>query len=163
MFNREENIFADYDSVWKNYNRHNGKNGGWYDLYKDPPDDWENRKKTNKPVVEFLAENGYKIKVLPDIKNVQEKYKIKWSNPDILINGWLSDIKEPEEMTSNAIKGRIKSAYEKQKLNRIVLNIPDRMPEEFIETAFKRWAGEKHSKKIFVIWIYEGKINNCII
>lgn len=32
MFNRGENVFADYDSVWKGYTKHEGKNGGWYDL-----------------------------------------------------------------------------------------------------------------------------------
>ena len=37
-FNRDENIFADYDSVWKGYKRHEGKNGGWYDLTSEQTD-----------------------------------------------------------------------------------------------------------------------------
>ena len=63
-FNREENIFADYNKVWKGYTRHEGKNGGWYDLYETPPDDWEGGTHPAKPIVDFLVENGYKIKVL---------------------------------------------------------------------------------------------------
>jgi SPP1 gp7 family putative phage head morphogenesis protein len=158
-FNREENIFADFDSVWKGYTRYDGKDGGWYDLCDNPPNDW---KTSNKPVVEELTKHGYKIKVIPAIQNVKEHYHISWSNPDIIINGTLSDIKTPEGMTSNAIKGRIKSAYE-QGLSHVVLSIPDSMPNDEITKSFKRWKGEKHNRKMSVLLLYNGNISTTII
>ena len=82
-FNRDENIFADYDSVWKGYKRHEGKNGGWYDLCENPPNDWFS---DNKPIVEILADNGYKVKVIPALENIKNKYKVNWSNPDIILD-----------------------------------------------------------------------------
>jgi SPP1 gp7 family putative phage head morphogenesis protein len=158
-FNREENIFADYDSLWKGYTRTEGKNGGWFDLCDNPPNDW---KTANKPVVEKLSNFGYKIKVIPAIENVQTHYKISWSNPDIILNGTLSDIKTPEKMTSNAIKGRIKSAYE-QGLSHVVLNIPDAMPNDELMRSFLRWKGEKHNRKMSVLLLYKGNISTEII
>lgn len=103
-FNRGENVFADYDSVWKGYKRHEGKNGGWYDLTDTEASDWNK----NKHVVDFFADHGYKIKVLPEFLTVQNKYNIEWSNPDILLDGILTDIKEPDELSSNGIKSRLK-------------------------------------------------------
>lgn len=61
------------------YTRHEGKNGGWYDLCENPPNDWENGDYPNKPIVEFLIENGYKIKVLLDLKDITAKYGIEES------------------------------------------------------------------------------------
>ena len=162
-FNRDENIFADYDSVWKGYKRHEGKNGGWYDLCENPPNDWEKGKHPNKPIVEFLAENGYKIKVVPDLKNIKSEFNVLWSNPDIILDGILFDIKEIDSLTSSAVKSRIKSAWEKQRLNHVVLNIPDEISVDEIEKGFKRFAGEKHSVTMNVLWIYKGKINKTVI
>ena len=162
-FNRDENIFADYDSVWKGYKRHEGKNGGWYDLCENPPNDWEKGKHPNKPIVEFLAENGYKIKVLPDLKSIKYRYNVLWSNPDIILDGILFDIKELDSLTSSAVKSRIKSAWEKQRLNHVVLNIPDEISVDEIEKGFKRFAGKKHSVTMNVLWIYKGKINKTVI
>ena len=162
-FNRDENIFADYDSVWKGYKRHEGKNGGWYDLCENPPNDWEKGKHPNKPIVEFLAENGYKIKVVPDLKNIKSEFNVLWSNPDIILDGILFDIKELDSLTSSAVKSRIKSAWEKQRLNHVVLNIPDEISVDEIEKGFKRFAGEKHSVTMNVLWIYKGKINKTVI
>lgn len=148
MFNREENIFADYDSVWKGYTRHAGKNGGWYDLCENPPDDWERGEHPGKPIVDFLVENGYKIKVLPDIQNIPEKYHIKWSNPDILINGFLADIKTVE----SSIVSRLKSV-KSQGLRNVVLFIPERFSESEIQTVFTNW---RHGR-LNVLYIYKGK------
>ncbi len=113
QFNREDNIFAVYDDIWNGYKRKSYNSGGWYDLCDNPPDDWFT---DNKSIVEFLAENGYHIKVIPDIQNIQDKYTVKWSNPDILINGKLADIKT----VSASIKSRLKSA-KNQKLKNVVL------------------------------------------
>lgn len=158
MFNREENIFADYNSVWKGYTRHEGKNGGWYDLCKNPPDDWEHGEYPNKPVVEFLVENGYKVKVIPSLDNIKQKYNANWSNPDVLVNGFMTDIKTPQKLDSNGIKSRLKSALE-QRVTHVVLYISDNMPESEIERGFKRFAGEKHSVVLKVLWIYKNAIS----
>ena len=146
-FNRDENIFADYDSVWKGYKRHEGKNGGWYDLCENPPNDWFS---DNKPIVEILADNGYKVKVIPALENIKNKYKVNWSNPDIILNGILTDIKIVEK----SIKSRLKSAKE-QKLKKVVLFIPDFFSRETIEKTFTEWS---HGT-LEVLWIYKGKIN----
>ena len=146
-FNRDENIFADYDSVWKGYKRHEGKNGGWYDLCENPPNDWFS---DNKPIVEILADNGYKVKVIPALENIKNKYKVNWSNPDIILNGFLADIKIVEK----SIKSRLKSAKE-QKLKKVVLFIPDFFSRETIEKTFTEWS---HGT-LEVLWIYKGKIN----
>ena len=89
QFNREDNIFAVYDDVWDGYKRKSCNSGGWYDLCNNPPDDWFT---DNKSIVGFLAENGFHIKVIPAIQNAEKKYGVKWSNPDILLNGKLADI-----------------------------------------------------------------------
>lgn len=146
-FNREENIFADYDKVWKGYTRHEGKNGGWYDLCKNPPNDWYT---DNKPIVELLSDNGYKIKVIPTFENIKSNYNIEWSNPDIILNGKLADIKNVD----TSIKSRLKSAKE-QRLRNVVLNIPDSFTEQEIKQTFSDW---KHGR-LTVVWIYKGKIN----
>ena len=154
-FNREENIFADYDKVWKGYTRYNGKNGGWYDLYKNPPDDWETK---NRPVVEILVKNGHKIKIIPKIENIKAKYKVKWSNPDIIIDGLLSDIKEPTKPDSSGILSRLNSAR-KQGLFNAVLMITDTMTETEILKGIKRFEGSDFTSKMNIIWIYKGNIN----
>ena len=146
-FNREENIFADYDKVWQGYTRHEGKNGGWYDLCKNPPNDWYT---DNKPIVELLSDNGYKIKVIPTLENIKSNYNIEWSNPDIILNGKLADIKNVD----TSIKSRLKSAKE-QRLRNVVLNIPDSFTEQEIKQTFSDW---KHGR-LTVVWIYKGKIN----
>lgn len=148
-FNRGENIFADYDSVWKGYKRHEGKNGGWYDLTENPPNDWEGTDFPNKPIVEFLAQNGYKIKVIPSIERVKDKYGIKWSNPDIFINGKLADIKTVD----TSIASRLKKA-KVQKVRNAVLYIPDRFSESDIEEVFNDWS---HGT-LNVLYIYKGEI-----
>ena len=149
QFNREENVFADYDSVWRGYKRHEGKNGGWYDLTDNPPNDWEGTDFPNKPIVEFLSEHGYKIKVIPSIDNVQKKYGIKWSNPDIFINGKLADIKTAD----TSITSRLNKA-KAQKVRNAVLYIPDRFSESDIEEAFNDWS---HGT-LNVLYIYKGEI-----
>lgn len=148
LFNRSENIFADYENVWNGYTRHEGKNGGWYDLCKNPPNDWFTN---NKTVVEFLVNNGYQIKVIPAIENVKKNYGVKWSNPDLIINGILSDIKTVD----TSISSRLKSAKE-QKLRHCVLVIPDTFTEKQINEAFSGWD---HGR-LHVLWIYKGQINN---
>ena len=149
QFNREENVFADYDSVWKGYKRYEGKNGGWYDLTENLPNDWEGTDFPNKPIVEFLAQNGYKIKVIPSIERVKDKYGIKWSNPDILINGKLADIKTVD----TSIASRLKKA-KVQKVRNAVLYIPDRFSESDIEEVFNDWS---HGT-LNVLYIYKGEI-----
>ena len=146
QFNREENVFADYESVWKGYKRHEGKNGGWYDLTENPPDDWYT---DNKTIVEFLSNNGYKIKVIPVLENIKYHYGINWSNPDIILNGKLADIKNVE----TSLKSRLKSAKD-QKLRTVVLNIPESFSKDEIYKTFSDW---KHGR-LSVIWIYKGEI-----
>ena len=153
-FNREENIFADYDKIWKDYTRYEGKNGGWYDLYKEVPSDWVNDEHPNKPIVEVLAENGYKIKVLPQLNDIKRKYGIKWSNPDILVNGLLADIKTVD----TSIYSRLWSAKKVQKLSHCVLMIPSNFTESQIAESFKKWD-EEHHGALEVLWIYKGKIS----
>ncbi|MBO4728142.1 MAG: minor capsid protein [Spirochaetaceae bacterium] len=148
MCNRQENVFADYDSVWKGYTRHEGKNGGWYDLWKNPPDDWETK---NKPAVEVLIESGHKIKVIPKLENIKPKYKVEWSNPDIIFNGHLADIKTVD----TSITSRLKSA-KKQNVKYCILVVPDTFSEEQIEEAFNSWS---HGR-LNIIMIYKGIIRN---
>lgn len=152
MFNRGENVFADYDSVWKGYTKHEGKNGGWYDLHKNISTDWIKDKHPNKPIVDFLVENGYKIKVLLGIQNVKEKYHIKWSNPDILINGFLADIKTVE----TSIVSRLKSA-KSQHVSYVVLKIPDNLTVDDIEAGFKEFREDYHTD-MEILYIYENQI-----
>ena len=156
-FNREENIFADYNKVWKGYTRHEGKNGGWYDLYETPPDDWEGGTHPAKPIVDFLVENGYKIKVLPDIQNIPEKYHIEWSNPDILINGLLADIKTVE----SSIVSRLKSA-KKQHVSHVVLKIPDTFTEDDIDEGFQKFKKDYHTY-MDILYIYKNQIFHKIL
>lgn len=156
MFNRDENLVADFDKIWNGYTRYNGKKGGWYDLYKNPPKDWKDDKHPNKPVIKFLAENGYKIKVLPIFENVKPKYHVEWSNPDIIINGKLADIKTVED----SIKSRLKSAKD-QKLRNAVLVIPNSFTEEQINEAFSKWK-EKNHGRLNVIWIWRKTINQIV-
>ncbi len=153
-FNREENVIADYNQVWKGYTRIKGKNGGWYDLCENPPDDW----KKNKPVVEAMANAGYKVKVIPPIDNIKEKYKKDWSNPDVFVNGSLWDIKEPEKMTASAIKGRLVSTQKRQRLTKTVLNIPDEMPEYVLLNGIKRQANDPHNKITNILLVYKGTV-----
>ncbi|MGF7108800.1 hypothetical protein [Treponema pedis] len=153
-FNREENVIADYDSVWKDYTRYKSKGDGWYDLCKNPPSDWEK----NKPVVEALANAGYKVKVIPEIKNIKDKYKKEWSNPDVFVNGFLWDIKEPEKMTVSAIKGRLVSSQKRQNLTKTVLNVPDEMPEDVLINGIKRQANDPNNKITDILLIYKGNI-----
>ena len=157
QFNREENVFADYDSVWKGYKRHEGKNGGWYDLYDTPPDDWENGAHPGKPIVDFLVENGYKIKVLPDLQNIPEKYHIEWSNPDILINGLLADIKTVE----SSIVSRLKSA-KKQHVSHVVLKIPDTFTVEEINEGFQNFKKDYHTY-MDILYIFKNQIFHKIL
>ena len=145
-FSEGDTTFADYDSIWNGYTRHEGKNGGWYDLCKTPPRDWET---DNKPVVEFLAENGYNIKVLPALDNIKSKYEVEWSNPDVLVNGFLSDIKNVEE----SIKSRLKSA-KTQKLTHVILNIPASFSDADIQKVFSTWT---HGR-LDVLYIHNGTI-----
>lgn len=152
-FNREENIFMDYDKVWKGYSRHEGKNGGWYDLCSNPPNDWYT---DNKPIVEFLVNQGYQIKIIPAIENVKPRYHVEWSNPDIIINGKLADIKTVED----SISSRLKSA-KNQKLRNAVLVIPDNFTEEQINEAFSKWK-EKNHGRLNVIWIWRKTINQIV-
>ena len=161
-FNREENVFADYDKVWKGYTRHEGKNGGWYDLYENIPNDWAEDDHPNKPVVEFLVKHGYRIKVLPEFYDIKRKYGIKWSNPDILINGFLADIKTPEKLDSAGIKSRLRSALD-QGVTHVILQISDDMPELEINRGFNRFKGEKHSLSLKVLWIYKGNISFTVV
>ena len=157
MFKREENVFADYDSVWKGYTRHAGKNGGWYDLCENPPDDWERGEHPGKTIVDFLVENGYKIKVLPDIQNIPEKYHIKWSNPDILINGFLADIKTVE----SSIVSRLKSA-KNQHVSHVILKVPDTFTEDDIEAGFQKFKKDYHTY-MNILYIYKNQIFHKII
>lgn len=157
QFNREENVFADYESVWKGYKRHEGKNGGWYDLYETQPDDWEGGAHPGKPIVDFLVENGYKIKVLPDIQNIPEKYHIEWSNPDILINGFLADIKTVE----SSIVSRLKSA-KKQHVSHVVLKIPDTFTAEEIAEGFQKFKKDYHTY-MDILYIYKNQIFHRIL
>lgn len=157
-FNREENIFADYDKVWKGYTRHEGKSGGWYDLCDDAPDDWINKKKhNNKPIVEFLAEHGYHIKVIPEFKNIQDKFNVEWSNPDILLNGYLADIKTVEE----SIVSRLEKA-KKQHVYHVVLKIPDNFTQDDIKNGFKSFK-EKYHKSMWILYIHQGLIHEIRI
>lgn len=156
-FSREENIFADYDKVWNGYTRHEGKNGGWYDLCKNPPDDWEGGEHPGKPIIDFLVENGYKIKVLPDIQNIPEKYHIKWSNPDILINGFLADIKTVE----SSIVSRLKSA-KNQHVSHVVLKVPDTFTEDDIDAGFQKFKKDYHTY-MDILYIYKNQIFHKII
>lgn len=156
-FNRNENIFADYDKIWKGYTRYEGKNGGWYDLYENPPDDWEGGEHPGKPIVDFLVENGYKIKVLPDIQNIPEKYHVKWTNPDILINGFLADIKTVE----SSIVSRLKSA-KNQYVSHVVLKIPDTFTEDDIAEGFQKFKEDYHTY-MDILYIYKNQILHKII
>jgi len=150
MFNRDENLVADFDKIWNGYTRYNGKKGGWYDLCDIAPDDWQdNKKHPNKPIVEFLAENGYNIKVLPALDNIKSKYEVEWSNPDVLVNGFLSDIKNVEE----SIKSRLKSA-KTQKLTHVILNIPASFSDADIQKVFSTWT---HGR-LDVLYIHNGTI-----
>ena len=153
-FNRNENIFADYDKIWKGYTRYEGKNGGWYDLYENIPGDWIEDEHPNKPVVEFLVKQGYRVKVLPKLENIKTKYNVKWSNPDILINGLLADIKTADP----SVYSRLWSAKMKQKLSHCVLMIPDNITESEISEAFDKWE-KGHHGYFDVLWIYKGKLN----
>lgn len=150
MFNREENVFADYESVWKGYKRHPGQKGGWYDLCNNPPNDWET---DNKPVVELLVNEGHQIKVIPTFENTKDKYNVKWSNPDIILDGKLADIKRVEE----SIISRFKSAKD-QKLKNAVIVIPDSFTEKEIYNAFSLWSSKQHGR-LNILWIYKGVIN----
>ena len=154
MLNYQKELLQGYDLKYK------GKKGGWYDLCENPPNDWFS---DNKPIVEILADNGYKVKVIPALENIKNKYKVNWSNPDIILEGILFDIKELDSLTSSAVKSRIKSAWEKQRLNHVVLNIPDEISVDEIEKGFKRFAGEKHSVTMNILWIYKGRINKTVI
>ncbi len=157
-FNREENIFADYDNIWKGYTRHEGKNGGWYDLCDIAPDDWQdNKKHPNKPIVEFLAEHGYHIKVIPELKNIQDKYNVEWSNPDILLDGYLTDIKTVE----TSISSRLKKA-KKQHVNHVVLKIPNNFTEYDIQKSFEEFREDYH-KAMWILYIHQGTIHEVNI
>ena len=158
-FNREENVIADYDAVWKGYTRYEGKNGGWYDLCKNPPKDW-NR---NKPVVEAMIKEGYKIKVIPELKNIKDNYQKDWSNPDIFVNGFLYDIKEPTEMTGSAIKKRLVSTQKRQRITKTVLNVSDKMPEDALLEGITRQANDPHNKITDIILLHKGHIKKLKI
>lgn len=149
ILNREDNIFADYDSLWKGYKRKIYKSGGWYDLTEVPPNDWEGTDFPNKPIVEFLAEHGYRIKVIPGVEQVKNKYGVKWTNPDILLNEKLTDIKTVD----TSIKSRLKAAKD-QKVKNVVLFIPEKFSEKDIEEAFNDWS---HGT-LNIIYIYKGEI-----
>jgi len=153
-FNREENIIADFDSLWKGYERHENKDGNWYDLCDNPPSDWETN---NKSVVQFLVKNGYNIKVIPEMQNIKKNYNVEWSNPDIIIDGKLADIKIVEK----SIKSRLRSARD-QELTNVVLTIPESFSEQNIRDAFSKWKGGHHTK-MNVIWIYKKIIHEAVL
>lgn len=125
-FNRSENIIADYDEIWKDYSRVEGKDGGWYDVVSTPPGDWEQ----NEKAVSFLSGKGYKIKVLPGLN------RKNWKNPDVYINGILSDIKAPTAATSNAIKNAMKSAQD-QNLSSVIISLKKSFPTDELARGFK--------------------------
>ena len=109
-----------------------------------------------KPIVEFLVNQGYQIKIIPAIENVKPRYHVEWSNPDIIINGKLADIKTVED----SISSRLKSA-KNQKLRNAVLVIPDNFTEEQINEAFSKWK-EKNHGRLNVIWIWRKTINQIV-
>jgi SPP1 gp7 family putative phage head morphogenesis protein len=150
-FNRSDNVIypPDYKKIWKGYSRTKGKNGGWYDLCETPPNDWDK----NKPVVEFLAERGYQIKVIPAFQEVQG-----WKNPDVYINGVLADIKEPESPTVTAIKNQIQKA-QKQKVGTVILNLGN-IPSNVIKRGLKGRMGSPNNKVTRVYVVYNNLLYN---
>jgi len=149
-FNKAENVIADYDTVWKDYSRVKNEKGGWYDVYKEPPQDWMK----NKPVVERLSSNGYRIKVLPELKNVPNQ---PWKNPDVFIDGVLSDIKEPVSMTSNAVKNALKSA-QGQNLETVILSLKSEMPVDELKKGLRGRIFMKENKIKRVILLFHDEI-----
>lgn len=89
---------------------------------------------------------------------MKAKYNVKWSNPDVFINGVLYDIKKPDKMTSNAVKARLTSSWKRQRITRTALNVPSAMPEETLMTGLRRQANDPHNKITDVILIYKGNI-----
>ena len=69
------------------------------------------------------------------------------------------DIKQPENMTSSAVKGRLVSAWKKQRITKVILYVPDEMPEAVLMQGIRRQANEPYNKITDVIVIYKGKIS----
>lgn len=148
-FNRSDNVIfpEDYKKLWKGYSRTKGKNGGWYDLCETPPNDWDK----NKPVVEFLAERGYQIKVIPAFQEVQG-----WKNPDVYIDGVLADIKEPESWTVTAIKNQLQKA-QKQKVSTVILNLGN-IHSAVVKRGLKGRMNTPGNKVTRVYVVYNNKV-----
>jgi hypothetical protein len=125
-----DNVIADYDKVWKGYKREQ-IGDGFVDVHQDVKK-WlvldETKKGNEKYADEILkakknyndalklAEDGYRVKVLP-----QHFGKDGWKNPDYLIDGELWELKSPTSIKMQTILGRIREG-EKQ-ANNMVLEV----------------------------------------
>lgn len=145
-FNRSENVIADYDDVWEGYVRVKDEKGGWYDLVDNPPGDWET---DNKPVVERMIKDGYRIKVLP---LVEGKGITGWKNPDVYINGVLADIKKSKLPSKSSIQHRLDDA-QKQGLFTVILEARDEMDPIMLKRAIDGKIGNHGTiSRLFVLF-----------
>jgi SPP1 gp7 family putative phage head morphogenesis protein len=149
---KSENVIADYDSVWTDYKRYDGKEGGWYDLINTPPIDWAK----NKKAVSFLANNGYRIKVIPELKDIKQQ---GWKNPDVFIDGVIADIKIPEALTKRGVDGRLRAA-EQQNLSTTIMDVPEEMDVDLLKRGIKGHIASQHNKIKRVIILYKGVIHD---
>jgi hypothetical protein len=155
-----------------NYLRiYESKKGGWVELH---PLHGQDELPANTEACRVLADDGFKIELLPSIPEGDTEARKKWlpdvyenKNPDIRINGHLiGDIKTPDKgvwVKKPKISRAIYAAAQ-QKVEVVILNLYERMyTVQDVKKGIVGALQPARNKSIRFVWIITNQRNLFII